>query len=182
MTLAEKVCGKGFLLAQLLGQRKGTGPSVLGLHSDYNLMREPFPLHSQACTAIWALEDFTLEAGPTMVIPGSHKLKRHPRRGENVESLKAIEMPKGSIALWDGATWHAQGDRSLPGERVTLHSTYSRMTLRTYDSYLHIAPEILARNPPELTTLCGLDDLFEKNTYAGPDFQRLRRAEALFRT
>ena len=182
MALAEKICGKGFLLAQLLGQTKGTGPGVLPVHSDYNMIREPFPEQSQACTAIWALEDFTVEAGPTLVVPGSHRLKRHPAPGEARDRAVPILMPRGSIAIWEGATWHAQADRSLAGERVTLHSTYSRMILRTYDCYRDISHEILDRNPPELATLAGLDDLFEKNTYAGPDFRRLRHASALFRS
>jgi hypothetical protein len=182
MSLAEKLCGKGFLLAQLLGQRKGPGPGTLGLHSDYNLMREPFPEHSQACTAIWALEDFTVEAGPTTIVPGSHQRKRHPTVRDDPRELVPIVMSRGSIALWNGATWHAQGDRSLEGERITLHSTYSRMTLRTYDNYLNVADDILDRNPPELATLCGLDDLFEKNTYSGPNFAKLRRSQTLFRS
>ncbi len=182
MALAEKLCGKGFLLAQLLGQAKGTGPGVLPIHCDYNMIREPFPEHSQACTAIWALEDFTVEMGPTLVVPESHRLKRHPRAGEARDRAVPILMPKGSIAIWDGATWHAQADRSLPGERVTLHSTYSRMILRTYDCYRDISHEILDRNPPELAMLAGLDDLFEKNTYAGPDFRRLKHSTAIFRS
>ena len=146
------------------------------------MIREPFPAHSQNLTAIWALEDFTVEAGPTLIVPGSHLRKRHPEPGEDLDQAVPIEMAKGSIALWDGATWHAQADRSLPGERVTLHQTYSRMILRTYDSYRGIAEEILDRNPPELTTLAGLDDLFEKNTYAGPDYRRLVHSYALFRS
>ena len=91
-------------------------------------------------------------------------------------------MTRGSIALWNGATWHAQGDRTSPGDRITLHSTYSRMNLRTYDFYRDIDPTILDRNPPELTTLAGLDDIFEKNRYSGPDFKRLVWANSIFRS
>ncbi|MCP4006285.1 MAG: hypothetical protein GY725_19050 [bacterium] len=182
MSLAEVLCGKGFLLAQLLGQRKPAGVPLIPMHSDYNLMREPFPEHPQQCTACWALEDWALEVGPTRVVPGSQRKRRHPGPEEGGDESIAIEMPKGSIAIWDGATWHAQSERTAPGERVTLHSTYSRMTLRTYDSYRDIDPAILDRNPPELATLAGFDDVFEKNTYAGPDFRRLRHASKLFRT
>ena len=84
--------------------------------------------------------------------------------------------------MWQGATWHSQGDRTIPGDRVTLHQTYSRMTLRTYDNYQNIDPAILDRNPPELTTLVGLDDVFDKNTYAGPDFRKLAWSSTLFRS
>ena len=182
LALAEHLCGRGFLLAQLLGQKKGPGPSSLPLHSDYNMIREPFPEFVQNCTAIWALEDFALEAGPTLVVPGSHKLARHPRAGEGVDEAIAIEMPRGSIALWTGATWHAHADRTRRGERISLHATYSRMPLRTYDFYRDIDPAILDRNPPELTTLAGLDDVFEKNRHDGPDFQKLSWANRIYRS
>jgi ectoine hydroxylase-related dioxygenase (phytanoyl-CoA dioxygenase family) len=181
MALAEQVCGKGFLLAQSIGVRRGPGPG-LPLHSDYNLLREPFPAYSQACTTIFALEDFTLAGGATLVVPGSISEQRHPRPGEADARAIPIEMPKGSIAMWDGATWHGSATRQTDGERVTLHNTYSRMTLRTYDFYRDIDPAILERNPPDVTTLAGLDDVFEKNTHAGPDFRRLAHATRIFRT
>lgn len=173
LTLGEFVCGKGSLLAQLLGSTRGEGPGLLGLHSDYNNVRAPFPEYGLNCTACWALDDWTVEAGPTVVVPGSNRWRSHPdERARSAERL-AIEMPKGSIALWDGATWHAQGDRSVPGQRVVLHQTFSRLTLRPYDDYSRIDPAILDRNPAILTTMCGLDDIFAKNTTAGPQFHRM---------
>jgi hypothetical protein len=43
-------------------------------------------------------------------------------------------------------------------------------------------PEILDRNPPELTTLAGLDNLFAKNRPTGSDFKCLAWAHSIFRS
>lgn len=174
--LGEHLCGKGMLLGQLLGLRKARGPGEIGLHTDYVHVREPFPAQPQMCTAIWALEDFTDEGGSTWLVPGSHGRKRHPRREDDLTDAIPLIMPKGSIGLWDGAIWHWQGDRRLEGDRVTLHTTYMQGTMRPYDDYLRIDPRILARNPPELSTLAGRDDIFGKNNHAGQQRQYFARA------
>jgi ectoine hydroxylase-related dioxygenase (phytanoyl-CoA dioxygenase family) len=179
--LAEKLCGRGMLLGQLLGLCKGKGPGEIGLHTDYVNVRDPFPLQAQMCTAIWALEDFSAENGSTWVVPRSHRHKRHPQPNDDLSAAIPLEMPKGSIAIWDGALWHWQGDRAADGERVTLHSTYMQGVMRPYDDYLRIDSAILARNPPELATLAGQDDIFGKNTYAGQQREYFTRSLAVRR-
>jgi hypothetical protein len=56
------------------------------------------------------------------------------------------------------------------------------MTLRTYDCYRGIDHAILDRNPPDLTALAGLDDIFEKNRNSGPEFWRLGWSNQIFRS
>ena len=74
--------------------------------------------------------------------------------------------------MWHGGLWHGSAIREEQGERMTIHNTYLRNWVRTFDNYLEINPEILEDNPPAITTLCSVDDIYEKNTYAGPDFSR----------
>ena len=177
--LGERLCGKGMLLGQLLGLRKRQGPGEIGLHTDYVNVREPFPAQPQMCTSIWALEDFSAAAGSTWVVPGSHRLKRHPQPSDDLTAAIPLEMPKGSVAIWEGALWHWQGGRALEGERVTLHTTYMQGVMRPYDDYLRIDPAILARNPPELSTLAAQDDIFGKNNHAGQQRQYFARSLAV---
>ena len=50
-------------------------------HSTYitAVMWAPFPEHNQIVTGCFVLsEDYTLENGATCLVPGSHKLRRHP--------------------------------------------------------------------------------------------------------
>ena len=95
------------------------------------------------------------------------------RTPDAMERAEKILMPRGSVALWHGSLWHGSAIREDEGERLTIHNTYLRNWVRTFDSYLEIDPAILERNPPTFTTLCGVDDLYGKNTYAGPDFSRM---------
>ena len=178
-SLGEQLCGKGMLMGQLLGLRKSTGPGEIGLHTDYVNVREPFPTQAQMCTAVWALEDFTDAGGSTWLVPGSHRHKRHPRPDDDLSTAIPLVMPKGSVAIWDGAVWHWQGDRKLDGDRVTLHTTYMQGTMRPYDDYLHIDREILARSPPELATLAAQDDIFGKNNHAGQQREYFSRSIAI---
>lgn len=174
LALMEFLLGEGFLLYQLMGVVKGRDPynaveglerfgrnEALTIHSDYTLIPEPFPPYPQVVTAVINTEDFTESGGCSRVVPGSHRMRRHTLPGEGDDLAIPVEMPKGSIVIWDGATWHGNCARTDPGTRVTLHATYGRITHRTMERYNNLSPEILARNGPELRSLIGLDGPFE---------------------
>jgi ectoine hydroxylase-related dioxygenase (phytanoyl-CoA dioxygenase family) len=175
LALVERLIGRGCLMFQSNCIRKEPGQETHQLHADYLSIPEPFPAYPLEVTSIWALEDWTPEAGPTVFVPGSFREKRRPR-GNEVEAAVPLLMPKGSIALWDGATWHAATPRTKEGRRVSLHNAYCRMELRPVEHYLEIDPAIVQRNPPRFSALCGLDDFFCRNTDTGPDFERMMAA------
>jgi ectoine hydroxylase-related dioxygenase (phytanoyl-CoA dioxygenase family) len=181
LALAELVCGKGFILSQMVGTVRPQGDRGLPVHTDNDLIRDPFPPHPQVLTAVWACDDFTPEGGCTWVIPGSHRQRRHPEDGELEHEAVAIECPRGSILVWDGATWHGSYTRSAPGERVALHVMFNRMALRPFEAY-GVPREMIERNPPELASLLGLNDPFGKSTELGIDLERLKWALRRFRS
>ena len=43
LVLAEQMTGQGFVVSQVLGSVKEQGMAEIGLHSDNNFIREPFP-------------------------------------------------------------------------------------------------------------------------------------------
>ena len=174
--VAESVVGRGFLLGAMSGTYKEAGPGAIGLHADYPLVRDPFPDFGLIAVACWALEDWTVDAGPTWVIPGSPRWKRSPTRADTREGGVPIECPKGSIALWGNGVWHWQGDRSAPGARVTIHVTYNRLFVRPLDDLSGVDDEMYARNPPAFATLMGCDDPFGKSSYTGHDGPRFAYA------
>ena len=91
-------------------------------------------------------------------------------------------MPKGSIAIWDAATWHGAKTRTATGERVALHNYFCRVYVQPFENYLGIDPAILDRNPPVVTTLCGLDAPFGQNTDDGPRYEAIAHALAQYQS
>ena len=60
----------------------------------------------------------------------------------------------GSLAIWNGATWHASQARSNPGIRVTLVQNYMRSYMRPQHNYEGASPQLLKKYP-ELERVIG---------------------------
>ena len=179
LALAEYLLGRGCLIYQSDSIIKGPGLDTHpGLHADYGASRvaEPFPDYCVEATAVWAIDDFDEPAGPTVIVPGSFRNRRQVPPGTTREGGVLIEMPKGSIAFWHGASWHGAMPRQREGKRTSLHNAYARFFMRPLERYDDIDQEIVDRNPPVFSTLCGLDDPFGKSGYHGADFARMRYA------
>jgi hypothetical protein len=183
LAVVEAVCGKGAMLSQLLGSVRVPGPDKTRLHADQSWMPEPFPEHTLSITMCWALDEYTLENGATSVIPGSHLERRFPTSEEaaKLQGLQPILCEAGAIACWLGETWHGNYPRVTPGERVVLHMTFSRISLRPVENYDHLDDAWLEGKPAALTMLLGREGFLDmKNTDRNaPDYlQRVRTTQA----
>ncbi|HEY2707604.1 MAG TPA: phytanoyl-CoA dioxygenase family protein [Caulobacteraceae bacterium] len=177
MTLIDASLGRGAVIASFSSIRKGPGVGTIPLHTDYAHVPEPYPEFSMTGVGVWALEDWSVESGPTWIIPGSHKLRRGPKRGETARDANLgggvpIEMPKGSVVYFHHGVWHWQGDREEAGDRVTLHAHFNRGILRSLEPK-KVDVQMLHRNAPRLGEMLGEDDWFDKISAAGRDYGRL---------
>ncbi len=171
MTLIDASLGRGAVIASFSSIKKAPGPGVIPMHTDYAHVPEPYPEFSLTGVGVWALEDWRIESGPTWLVPGSHKLRRPPRPGEHSEGGVPIEMPKGSVVFFTHGVWHWQGDRTEPGDRVTLHAHFNRGILRSLEPK-KTDVQMLHRNSPRLAEMLGEDDWFDKMSAAGRDYVR----------
>ncbi|HWN56449.1 MAG TPA: phytanoyl-CoA dioxygenase family protein [Methylomirabilota bacterium] len=178
MTLLDASLGRGAVIASFSCIRKGPGPGVIPMHTDYAHVPEPYPEFSLTGVGVWALEDWRVESGPTWLVPGSHKLRRPPRPGEGQEGAVPIEMPKGSVVFFTQGVWHRQGDRTEPGDRVTLHAHFNRGILRSLEPK-KTDVQMLHRNSPRLAEMLGEDDWFDKMSAAGRDYARFNYMQQL---
>ena len=64
------------------------------------------------------------------VVDGFHKICEGKNGGV------PIIMPKGSVVFFTQGVWHWQGDRTAPGDRVTLHMHFNRGILRSLEPKL----------------------------------------------
>lgn len=171
MTLIDASLGRGAVIASISSIRKGPGKGVIPIHTDYSMVPEPYPDFAMTGVGVWALEDWTVASGPTWIVPGSHREKRAPKPGEGTDRGVPIEMPKGSVVYFTHGVWHWQGDRTEPGDRVTLHSHFNRGILRGLEPK-KVDVQMLHRNPPRLGEMLGEDDWFDKLTAHGRDYVR----------
>lgn len=179
LTMAEIMCGKGALLSQLITSIRPNGAPELGLHADQNWFPAPFPVHNQLFTLCWAMDPYTEEAGCTKVIPGSHHERRHPDEDEVRDQPGAIpaECDAGDVVCWDGSIWHGNYPRRIPGERVVLHITFSRLALRPVENYDHLDEAWLSDKPHEMRVLLGREDFLGTTTVelGHVDFEHMNR-------
>jgi hypothetical protein len=171
MTLIDASLGRGAVIASFSSIKKGPGAGVIPMHTDYAHIPEPYPDFSMTGVGVWALEDWTLESGPTWLVPESHRKRRAPRPNEPREGGVPIVMPKGSVVFFTHGVWHWQGDRTEPGDRVTLHAHFNRGILRSLEPK-KTDVQMLHRNSPRLAEMLGEDDWFDKMTAAGRDHVR----------
>lgn len=173
LALAEFSVGRGFLLSQVAASVRTQNSPAIGLHADHNWLPAPFPAHNMLMTACWACDEYTQEGGATLVIPGSAQHRRHPDN-EECKSLKGaipIECPAGSIAVWDGNLWHSNYPRSLEGERVVCHITYSRLMMRPVENYQAHSQRLVAEHGAVMSQLLGQDDFLDSPN--GVDYSKL---------
>ena len=168
MTLIDASLGRGAVIGSLSSIRRGPGPGQIPLHTDYSMVPEPYPEFAMTGVGVWAFEDWTVASGPTWIIPGSQRRRRSPRPNESKDGGVPIEMPKGSVVYFTQGVWHWQGERTEPGERVTLHSHFNRGILRSLEPK-RVDVQMMHRNAPRLGEMLGEDDWFDKLSAAGRD-------------
>lgn len=104
-------------------------------------------------TTIWALSKFTAANGGTRVVPGSHLWDdvRKPTESE----MRSVEMPPGSVLLYDAALYHSGGANQTEDEiRHCVGFAYGLGWLRpTENPTLAVPPEIARTLPRKLQDL-----------------------------
>ncbi len=117
-----------------------------------------FPTHPHpplVINTMWALTEFTEANGGTRVVPGSHL--RTDRVNTREPSI-AIEMPRGSVLLWDGQLWHGGGANTTDQARFGLSLNYCRGWIRQQENqYLGLDPALVASLPDDVQKLLGYD-------------------------
>jgi ectoine hydroxylase-related dioxygenase (phytanoyl-CoA dioxygenase family) len=157
---------------------KGVEGRSLNLHSDSHGIPPGAGQIAHMCNASWICTDYeSADDGPTVFVPGSHKYGRatlpHETDLKNT-SFKTFPLiaKAGSLAIWNGATWHASVPRAKPGLRITLVQNYMRSYMRPQHVYdADISPQLLQKFP-ELDRLVGRP-LYPYQNPKGPDPERI---------
>jgi ectoine hydroxylase-related dioxygenase (phytanoyl-CoA dioxygenase family) len=130
------------------------GESHQVLHRDDDFYPLRFPGVEFQIGAMWALDDFTASNGATRVVPGSHWTGPL----EDIEGADVVQavMPKGSLLLYFGSTWHGGGANNSDQTRSGLINTYALGWLRQEENqYLSVPREIADSYPEAVRRLMG---------------------------
>ena len=122
----------------------------------------PFPADVDVeVSSIWALEDFTEENGATRVVPDSHRLPNGVRF--TFEESSPAEMPRGSVVLYLGSTFHGGGANNSDRVRIGINVDYVLGWLRQEENqYLSYTLDEVRGFPERVQRLVG----YEAGAYA----------------
>lgn len=157
---------------------KGQGSDGIGLHSDSHGIPPGAGQIAHMCNASWICTDYTSSAdGPTVFVPGSHHygratLPHETDRATTPYKFVPLIAKAGSLAIWNGATWHASEPRTNPGLRVTLVQNYMRSYMRPQHNYEQGTSHQLLQKYPELERVIG-KALYPYEDSQNPDQQRV---------
>jgi ectoine hydroxylase-related dioxygenase (phytanoyl-CoA dioxygenase family) len=160
LTLVRWLLGQSAVFSGQTWIIKGEGAPGLGLHSDSHGIPPGAGQIAHMANASWICTDYEGSAdGPTVFVPGSHKFGRATLPHEsNLENTPFKFVPliakAGSLAIWNGATWHASEARTNPGLRVTLVQNYMRSYMRVQHNYEDTSSQLLEKYP-ELDRVIG---------------------------
>ncbi len=125
------------------------------LHRDDSIYPLRVPGVEWQFSALWALDEFTIENGATHLVPWSHRqfdLEFVPAPEESVQA----QMPRGSLLLYLGSVWHGGGANHSQHPRMVLINTYVLGWLRQeVNQYLDIPQDVVARYPEHIRRLIG---------------------------
>ncbi|MBT5817234.1 MAG: hypothetical protein HOI25_02715 [Proteobacteria bacterium] len=161
LTLVRWLLGQSAILSGQSWIIKGKGGGALPLHNDNHGIPPGSGSIAHMCNTSWICTDYINSAdGPTVFVPGSHNYGRATLAHEsdlNETPYKYFPLiaEAGSLAVWNGNTWHASEPRTSTGFRVTLVQTYMRSYMRPQTDYsFKCPPELLEKNP-ELERIAG---------------------------
>ena len=142
-TLIESQLGAEFLVSSLASISLAPGETAQVIHADDQIHPIAKPHVPTVCNSMWALTDFTEANGATRVVPGSHRWDNPDYFGDpsEIETIPA-EMPRGSVLVWTGSTWHGGGANTTADEvRVGVAMNYCAGFIRQQENqHLGIPP------------------------------------------
>ena len=127
----------------------------------------PVPRPNIIVASMWAVTDFTVANGATLLVPGSHKWPAD-RQPEPHEIFNA-EMPAGSVLFWTGGLLHGAGENTTNDWRYGIILTYSLGWVRQEENqYLNLSLERLSELSPQLQRTLGFNMYGEALGYYDP--------------
>jgi len=108
--------------------------------------------------AIWVLDDFTKDNGGTRILPGSHHSNIIPTKKYFEENSIIVEVPKGSLIIFNARLVHNTGFNSTNKWRHALTMNACRPYMKQRMDWVRFIPnDIIGKLNPTAKRIIGFD-------------------------
>jgi ectoine hydroxylase-related dioxygenase (phytanoyl-CoA dioxygenase family) len=112
------------------------------------------PRPNMVVASMWAMTDFTIQNGATLIVPGSHRWEAG--REAQPHEITSAQMKAGDMLVWLGGTLHGAGENISHEWRYGIFLSYSLGWLRQEENqYIDTPLEIASTLPKPLQDLLG---------------------------
>jgi ectoine hydroxylase-related dioxygenase (phytanoyl-CoA dioxygenase family) len=152
----DRIFEPNYLLSQLQAINILPGEGQQPLHHDDLFYRVRRPRRALGAATIWAIDPFTEENGATVVIPRSHVWDDHKPTEADLEELRPVVMPAGSVVFFLGTLWHAGGANRSDRARLCVSAQYCAPWCRTQENYsLSLSRETVKKCSDHIQRMLG---------------------------
>lgn len=144
-----------YLLSQAQVINVLTDSPAQPLHIDDGFYPWPRPRPALSAATVFAVDEFTIDNGATVAIPGSHRWGEDRFPQPEDERVTAV-MPAGSCILFLGNLWHGAGENLSGSSRLAITAQYCEPWLRTQENYfLSVQPGTAASVSENIRRMLG---------------------------
>lgn len=153
----SRVIGVDFTLGSFSANEIGATCPRGPAHVDYPYsMLQSFPSDPMACQAIFCLDDWTASKGATRVQLHSQKLKEHPDRDEELDTV--VEGKVGDLVMYNSLLHHRSGPNTTRSSRVGLLGQFLAKYVRPMEDQVRGVTEKVKKGADKrLRQLLALD-------------------------
>ena len=127
---------------------------------------------------MFAIDEFSAEAGATLVVPGTHQRMVPPDREFLAQNAVAVECPAGSMVVFDSTLWHAAGANASGKDRLAINHQFTRSYIKQQIDYVRaLGDTTVLAQAPRTRQLLGWSTrvVTSLDEYYRPEQERLYR-------
>jgi hypothetical protein len=190
LTMARYLTGQSCRLFSMAAFWKDGPARSTPMHCDCVGVPSPLPVYSTMCNVSWILTPYKEETGTLGMVPGSHRLCRHPVESEQPkfmggqmddELVAPIRAEPGSLAVFMGNTWHCTYPKTTDGVRAHIVTAFGRNFVAAAEDFSDMPKSVIDYGGPELARLLGRSN-WQGYGRAGPKLENIGLVRAAYQT
>jgi len=151
LALVGRFLAPDFLLSAAQAIQIHPGEAEQGLHTDDSFYKVPRPRPALSVSMIAAIDDFTLDNGATVIVPGSHNWGAVDQSNlpKAMAEKRPVVMKAGSAIVFPGTLVHGGGANRSNAPRLAITYQYCEGWLRQQENFFLAIPRDIAKSMPQ---------------------------------